>query len=172
MNLEPYPNDLADLFTPVSGMPGVPTVNVRTGLLPMLPCWLPYVRISTVRSVVSPGYAVAIEEKLSRVPPVMTDLNWSRLVMVSQFNGAPVGGETARYYKQQLKQAPVAIDYLKGRGLTGEVAARFALGYAPDNRQNLASVFPEYLSPVLAECGLDEAGIEASIRERLALLDK
>ncbi|MDC7706175.1 DNA primase [Vogesella indigofera] len=62
--------------------------------------------------------------------------------------------QAARYYKQQLKQAPVAIDYLKGRGLTGEVAARFALGYAPDNRQNLASVFPEYLSPVLAECGL------------------
>ena len=61
--------------------------------------------------------------------------------------------QAARYYKQQLKQAPVAIDYLKGRGLTGEVAARFALGYAPDNRQNLASVFPEYLSPVLAECG-------------------
>ena len=38
MNLDPYPKDLANLFTPVKGMPGVPTVRLRTGLLPLLPC--------------------------------------------------------------------------------------------------------------------------------------
>jgi DNA primase len=42
-----------------------------------------------------------------------------------------------RYYREQLKKAPRAIEYLKGRGLSGEVAARFGIGYAPDDWQNL-----------------------------------
>ena len=36
-------------------------------------------------------------------------------------------------YAQQLKQSPRAIDYLKGRGLSGEIARTFELGYAPDS---------------------------------------
>ncbi|MDR2240795.1 MAG: DNA primase [Zoogloeaceae bacterium] len=60
----------------------------------------------------------------------------------------------ARYYKEQLKASPKAIDYLKGRGLTGEIAARFGLGYAPDGWQNLAAAFPDYQHKALAECGL------------------
>jgi DNA primase len=59
-----------------------------------------------------------------------------------------------RYYKDQLKVSPRAIDYLKGRGLTGEIAARFGLGYAPDEWQGLESVFPDYKSPDLATVGL------------------
>jgi len=60
----------------------------------------------------------------------------------------------ARYYKDQLKASPKAIDYLKGRGLTGEIAARFGLGYAPDGWQNLAAAFPDYQSKALVDCGL------------------
>lgn len=41
-------------------------------------------------------------------------------------------GEAAQYYKSQLRQSERAIAYLKGRGLTGEIAARYGLGYAPD----------------------------------------
>ena len=44
------------------------------------------------------------------------------------------------YYQQQLRQQPVAqhaVDYLKNRGLTGEIAARFAVGYAPPGWDNL-----------------------------------
>ena len=59
-----------------------------------------------------------------------------------------------RFYREQLKASPAAIDYLKGRGLTGEIAARFGLGYAPDGWQNLERIFPEYNDPALAECGL------------------
>src|SRR4051812_21707687 len=44
------------------------------------------------------------------------------------------------YYRAELKKSRVAIDYLKGRGLTGEIAARYGLGYAPDGWQNLESV--------------------------------
>ena len=60
----------------------------------------------------------------------------------------------ARFYKDQLKATPKAVDYLKGRGLTGEIAARFGLGYAPDDWQGLQKVFPDYNDPALAECGL------------------
>jgi DNA primase len=60
----------------------------------------------------------------------------------------------ARFYKDQLKASPNAIDYLKGRGLTGEVAARYGLGYAPDAWQGLERVFDDYNSPALVECGL------------------
>ncbi len=62
--------------------------------------------------------------------------------------------QAARFYKDQLKASPVAIEYLKGRGLTGEIAARYGLGYAPDEWQGLQRVFDDYTSPALAECGL------------------
>src|SRR5210317_1218460 len=40
----------------------------------------------------------------------------------------------ASYFTQQLRQhpqAPQAVDYLRGRGLSGEIAAGFRIGYAP-----------------------------------------
>jgi DNA primase len=57
-------------------------------------------------------------------------------------------------YRKHLRQAPVAIDYLKGRGVSGEVARRFGIGYAPPGWRTLASVFPDYDDPLLAESGL------------------
>jgi len=58
------------------------------------------------------------------------------------------------FYREQLKTSPKAIDYLKGRGLSGEIAARFGLGYAPDGWQGLQQVFPDYNDAALVECGL------------------
>ncbi|MDQ5926694.1 MAG: primase, partial [Pseudomonadota bacterium] len=60
----------------------------------------------------------------------------------------------AQHWKQQLKQNQRAIDYLKGRGLSGQIAARFGLGYAPDSWRGLASAFPKYDDPLLVESGL------------------
>ncbi|HSV46530.1 MAG TPA: DNA primase [Ramlibacter sp.] len=57
-------------------------------------------------------------------------------------------------YRRQLKQSPRAVDYLKGRGLSGEIARQFGLGYAPEGWRSLASVFAEYDDPLLAESGL------------------
>jgi DNA primase len=58
------------------------------------------------------------------------------------------------YYRKALRGAPQAIQYLKKRGLTGEIAARFGLGYAPDGWQNLEAVFDDYRSDGLVEAGL------------------
>ena len=61
--------------------------------------------------------------------------------------------QAARFYKQQLKQTPRAIDYLKRRGLTGAIAARYGIGYAPDGSP-LKQVFKDYTAEALATCGL------------------
>ena len=48
--------------------------------------------------------------------------------------------KAARFFAQQLRQhpqAPRAVDYLRGRGVSGEVAAGFGLGYAPAGWDNL-----------------------------------
>ena len=58
------------------------------------------------------------------------------------------------YYREQLKTAPNAIEYLRGRGLTGKIAARFGIGYAPEGWQSLESVFPSYADKALKDAGL------------------
>jgi DNA primase len=58
------------------------------------------------------------------------------------------------HYRAQLKKTPRAIDYLKNRGLTGQIAAQFALGYAPEGWRSLASAFPSYDDPLLTESGM------------------
>ncbi|MGB0126225.1 MAG: DNA primase, partial [Rhodocyclaceae bacterium] len=67
---------------------------------------------------------------------------------------AEVMGRAAKFYREQLKASLTAVDYLKRRGLTGEIAARFGIGYAPDGWQNLDQVFADYRAQELLECGL------------------
>ncbi len=62
--------------------------------------------------------------------------------------------KAADFYRNQLRATPRAVDYLKRRGLTGAVAARFGLGYAPPGWRTLAGVFPRYDDPLLEEAGL------------------
>ena len=57
-------------------------------------------------------------------------------------------------YRRHLKDSPRAVDYFKGRGVSGEVAKQFGLGYAPEGWRNLASVFAHYDDPLLVESGL------------------
>lgn len=74
--------------------------------------------------------------------------------------------KAAEAYRRQLKESPRAVEYLKGRGLSGAVARQFGLGYAPAGWRSLASVFPRYDDPLLVESGLvihnqdDDAGEE------------
>jgi DNA primase len=57
-------------------------------------------------------------------------------------------------YRRNLKDATKAVNYFKGRGLSGEIAKQFGLGYAPEGWRSLASVFPNYDDPLLVESGL------------------
>ncbi len=61
----------------------------------------------------------------------------------------------ADFYRAQLRNAPAAIAYLKKRGLSGEIAQRYGVGYAPDDWQALKNVFSDYeTAPLLDEIGL------------------
>ena len=66
-----------------------------------------------------------------------------------------VMSSAADWYRQQLKADPRAVDYLKGRGLTGEIAKRYGLGYAPDGWQGLEAVFGTYANDEVAKTLLE-----------------
>jgi DNA primase len=57
--------------------------------------------------------------------------------------------------RQQLKGNTRAVEYLKGRGLTGEIAKRYALGYTPDGWQGLEAVFGSYANDGIAKTLLE-----------------
>jgi DNA primase len=78
----------------------------------------------------------------------------ARAAKERQVTLSDVLAKAGEHWRKQLKASERAIGYLKGRGLTGEIAARFGLGYAPEGWRGLASVFPRYDDPLLAEAGL------------------
>jgi DNA primase len=69
-----------------------------------------------------------------------------------------VMSSAADWYRQQLKGSTRAVEYLKGRGLTGEIAKCYALGYAPDGWQGLEAVFGPYTNDEVAKT-LVEGGL-------------
>ncbi|WP_223668668.1 DNA primase [Kangiella shandongensis] len=67
----------------------------------------------------------------------------------------------AKFYQRQLSspQGKPAVNYLKKRGLSGEIAKRFAIGYVPSEWRNLEKVFPQLktdqtLQKQLIDCGM------------------
>ncbi len=80
------------------------------------------------------------------------------------------------WYIQQLKGSQRAINYLKGRGLTGEIAKRYGLGYAPDCWQNLEAVFDTYskdeTAKLLMDAGLLIQGESADANGKVKRYDR
>lgn len=83
--------------------------------------------------------------------------------------------EAASYFRRQLRDHPrgrLAIDYLKGRGLNGETAAEFGIGYAPPGWDNLSGFLEQrFGSEQLAAAGLlikrDQGGYYDRFRDRV-----
>ncbi|MEN9904770.1 MAG: primase, partial [Pseudomonadota bacterium] len=73
--------------------------------------------------------------------------------------------KAAQAYREQLRHSRRAIDYLKGRGLSGQVAKSFGLGYAPEGWRFLSTVLPDYQSPLLVDSGLVIASEDAPATE-------
>ncbi len=67
---------------------------------------------------------------------------------------AAVTERAMEFYRAELKKTPRAIEYLKGRGLTGEIAARFRIGFAPNDWQGLKNAFADYEHKSLVDAGL------------------
>lgn len=91
------------------------------------------------------------------------------LVVPKTRTGDPKAAETARnereqllhllekaahFYQQQLARHPEALRYLERRGIGRDAIHHFGLGYAPDDWQALAAIFPHYNDPLLEKAGL------------------
>jgi DNA primase len=85
------------------------------------------------------------------VPRVTTPGSEARRDEAQDLSGLML--EAAKMYRSALKDSPRAIDYLKRRGLTGEVAAHFGIGYADDDWQPLAAM-PGYADKAMETAGL------------------
>jgi len=58
------------------------------------------------------------------------------------------------FFQKQLRQSNKAIAYLKERGLTGQIAKEFAIGYAPEGWSNLEKNLTNYDAEDLIKAGL------------------
>ncbi len=104
------------------------------------------------------GVGMIVPDNEDKLPPAQRAEYQARSLALSE-----AMTQTCDFYRLQLRSSERAKNYLKGRGLTGEVAARFGLGYAPDGWDSLRSVFPDYELDALVEAGLvidrsEEAG--------------
>tara|TARA_B110000977_G_scaffold41643_1_gene56207 strand:+ start:56479 stop:58140 length:1662 start_codon:yes stop_codon:yes gene_type:complete len=59
-----------------------------------------------------------------------------------------------QFYQKQLRQHANAIEYLKNRGINGEIAAAFDIGYAPEGFDTSSKAFPQATNAQLEEIGL------------------
>jgi len=84
--------------------------------------------------------------------------------------------QSDRYYRQQLRHHPQssrAVNYLKERGLSGEIAAAFGVGFAPPGWDNLLKALGTDDEKVkqLHSCGMfiekDEGGHYDRFRDRI-----
>lgn len=77
----------------------------------------------------------------------------------------------AQYFRESLKTSPEAVNYLKNRGLTGEVARDFGIGYAPEGWDSIAQAIPDVGEKLLLEAGLltsnDKGRVYDRFRERI-----
>ncbi|MDD2722061.1 MAG: DNA primase [Gallionella sp.] len=116
--------------------------------------------ISFVMEHLGLGFVEAVEELAQSIG--MAVQHEQTAVGVASHKAAPdlyeIMQVATRYYFGQLKASRRAIEYLERRGLTGAIAAKFGIGYAPDGWQNLAAAYPDYQRHELEEVGLVISG--------------
>lgn len=96
------------------------------------------------------GFVEAVEQLADRAGmQVPTETGHTSVPETTQLKPLiDIQDSAARFYSQQLKSHPEAtkaISYLKNRGITGAMAKRFRLGYAPPGWRNLPAELPEEL---------------------------
>jgi DNA primase len=100
------------------------------------------------------GFVDAIEELAASVGLTVPRTERHRHVQLKKAPLTELMARAMHFYREQLKISPKAVEYLRARGLTGGIAAKFGLGYAPDGWQGLQQVFSDYNDDALVECGL------------------
>ena len=106
---------------------------------------------------------MTVPDQDDKIPPAQRAEQQAKTLALSE-----VMTSACDYYRQQLRTIERPKTYLKGRGLTGEIAARFALGYAPEGWDGLRNVFTDYSVHALEEAGLviDKSDDDGAHRKR------
>ena len=89
----------------------------------------------------------------------------------SQKNLYELLDQVSTFYQAQLRSAPRVIEYVKQRGISGEIAKQFGIGYAPPGWDNVVSALGETHKASLFETGMlikkDEGGFYDRFRDRV-----
>ena len=106
---------------------------------------------------------MTVPEEKNALPPMERAAQQAKSLALSD-----VMLQATQHYRDSLRASPEAISYLKNRGLSGEIAARFGLGYATDGWDGLRTVFSDYEANTLVESGLivDREGEDGGNRKR------
>jgi DNA primase len=118
--------------------------------------------VETVKDLAQ-GVGMVVPEQDNRLPAARSPREEAKSLALSE-----AMSRACDFYRQQLRNAPEAIAYLQGRGLSGEIAGRFGIGYAPNGWDGLRAVFPDYGAEALVEAGLvvDKDEEEGARRKR------
>lgn len=92
---------------------------------------------------------MTVPENDDRLPPAQRAEYQAKTLALSD-----VMTRASDFYREQLRLHQRAKDYLIGRGMSGEIAARYGVGYAPEGWDVLRAAFPDYNQPALVEAGL------------------
>ncbi len=112
------------------------------------------------------GYVEAIKDLAQQVGLQVPEERGDQAAASHARGLTEVLNRAADFYRDGLKGADVAVDYLKQRGITGLTAKAFALGYAPDAWQGLKPAFESYEEPRLVDAGLVIVGDEGKRYDR------
>lgn len=65
-----------------------------------------------------------------------------------------------KFFEGELRKSPAAIEYLKSRGITGETAKTFRIGFAPDGWENLVTYLRQkgWQESLIEKAGLSVKG--------------
>lgn len=111
----------------------------------------------------SQSVGMTVPDQDDKIPPAQRAEQQAKTLALSE-----VMTQACDYYRHQLRAVERPKTYLKGRGLTGEIAARFGLGYSPEGWDNLRGVFANYADGALEEAGLviDKSDEDGGHRKR------
>lgn len=101
------------------------------------------------------GFVEAVRELAGKVALQLPDNEGQRSHPGPEISSlTEIMARAAKFYYQQLKVSEKAIEYLKKRGVSGEIAQQYGIGFAPEGWQPLQAVFDDYASPGLQVAGL------------------
>lgn len=92
---------------------------------------------------------MTVPESDDRLPPAQRAEYQAKTAALSDIMTHASG-----FYRNQLRAHERPKSYLMARGMSGEIAARYGIGYAPDAWNGLRDAFPDYTQQALVEAGL------------------